>query len=92
MHHAPVHEIVLDEISVRFYPQKRIEIHYPKEFEITMETARQMDKHILKMLGQNRFDYSSISRILLEICLKMFNGILRKKLRAFPKLKSQPLS
>lgn len=55
MHHAPVHEIVLDEISVRFYPQKRIEIHYPKEFEITMETARQMDKHILKHVGTESF-------------------------------------
>ena len=48
MHHAPVHEIVLDEISVRFYPQKRIEIHYPKELYLQKG---------LKFLNHKRGDF-----------------------------------
>lgn len=52
---SPLDEIWIDQISLQFYANNRVEIHYPKEFEITIETARKMDQIIVDHVQLNDF-------------------------------------
>lgn len=42
-------------IRVQIFPEKRVEIVYPSEIEVTLETAKAIESAIINVIGDARF-------------------------------------